>query len=63
MQTVCCCDYCVSVSKESTSILNSLLLYISHDWRGGRVVECARLEIEFRASERGFESHPLRILL
>lgn len=30
------------------------------DWRGGRVVERARLEIECAERHRGFESHPLR---
>ncbi len=29
-------------------------------WRGGRVVECARLEIECCESNREFESPPLR---
>ena len=29
-------------------------------WRGGRVVECARLEIGCAARYRGFESRPLR---
>ena len=29
-------------------------------WRGGRVVEGARLEIVYAATYRGFESPPLR---
>jgi hypothetical protein len=29
-------------------------------WRGGRVVECARLESAYTARYRGFESPPLR---
>ncbi len=29
-------------------------------WRGGRVVECARLESVCRETYRGFESLPLR---
>lgn len=32
-------------------------------WRGGRVVECARLEIECGESHREFESPPLRLVL
>ena len=32
-------------------------------WRGGRVVECARLEIECSESYRGFESLPLRFCI
>ncbi len=31
-------------------------------WRGGRVVECTRLEIERTARFRGFESPPLRLV-
>jgi hypothetical protein len=29
-------------------------------WRGGRVVECGALEMRFGATQRGFESPPLR---
>lgn len=34
--------------------------YNKSNWRGGRVVEGARLEIVYAATYRGFESRPLR---
>ncbi len=33
---------------------------IRNNWRGGRVVECDALEMRFGATQRGFESPPLR---
>ena len=40
--------------------INSRKGMLQHYWRGGRVVECARLEIGCTARYRGFESRPLR---
>jgi hypothetical protein len=43
------------------SVLNLVQYPLDHAlWRGGRVVECGRLEICLRVTLRGFESPPLR---
>ena len=45
--------FALLISKKSISTYQNT-------WRGGRVVECGALEMRFGATQRGFESPPLR---
>ena len=43
------------------SSLGPEVIFASLHWRGGRVVDCGRLEIYCGATHRGFKSLPLRL--